>query len=189
MRKDSMDDKELVEGCIAGKRKCQELLYQRFAGAMMNVCLRYSKSHVEAEDALQEAFIKVFLNLHHFRFESSLGVWIKRVTINTLLTKLREKRVDDFSVNIQDYNEMLPSVTIHEDPTVPMDVLMKMIHDLPHGYKAVFNMREIDGYELQQIADTLQCTNVTVRSQLFKAKTKLKQNIEKWLNEEYKQKK
>jgi RNA polymerase sigma-70 factor (ECF subfamily) len=186
MREDRMNEKELVEGCIAGKKKCQELLYQRFAGAMMNVCLRYFRSEAEAEDALQEAFIKVFLNLHHFRFESSLGFWIKKVTINTLLTKLRKKGADDLSVNIHDYDENMLSVTMQEDPVVPMGVLIKMIHDLPHGYRTVFNMREIDGYELQQIADTLQCTNVTVRSQLFKAKTKLKQSIEKWIKEEYK---
>jgi len=176
-----MNEKELVEGCIAGKEKYQNLLYQRFADAMMNVCLRYSKSKEEAEEALQDAFVKVFLNLRQFRFESSLGIWIKKVTINTLLVKLRIKKTEPFKVSIDEYEVNMPSVMIHEDAIVPMDILLKMIHDLPDGYRTVFNMREIDDYEIQQIADVLQCTNVTVRTQLFKAKNKLKQKIEDWM--------
>ena len=180
-----MDEKELVEGCIAGKRKYQELLYYRFAGAIMNICLRYSNSKEEAEDALQEVFIKVFLNLQHFKFGSTLGYWIKRVAVNTLLTKLKKNKREGFSISIDEYDETAPAVILKEDPSVPMDILIKMIHSLPDGYRIVFNMREIDGYDLQDIADKLQCTNVTVRTQLFKAKSKLKQNIENWLKGEY----
>ncbi len=176
-----MDEKKLVEGCIAGKPKCQQLLYQRFAGAMMNICLRYSKSQVEAEDALQEAFVKVFLHLHQFRFESSLGSWIKKLTVNVLLTKIRRKTATDFTVEITGYEEWMPAVMIEKDPLVPMDVLMKMINDLPDGYKAVFNLREIDGFEFPEIAKMLNCEQSTVRSQLFKAKNRLKDNIETWL--------
>lgn len=181
-----MSDKELVEGCIAGKNKCQEALYKRFAGAMMTVCLRYFKLEVEAEDALQEAFIKIFLNLRHFKFESTLGYWIKRVTINTVLSKIHRKKTEGVGIEVSEYEEDIPYVTVEKDPVVPMNVLMEMIQDLPNGYRMVFNMREIDGYELQEIADKMQCSNITVRTQLFKAKNKLKENIEDWLKGEYK---
>jgi len=181
-----MTEKELVEGCIAGKRKCQNMLYQRFAGMIMSICLRYSNSKEEAEDVLQEVFVKIFLNLQCFRFESTLHYWIKKVTVNTLLVKLRKKEVEKISISVDEVCEKMPFVAMKEDPAVPLDILMKMVQNLPIGYRIVFNMREIEGYELQQIADELQCTNATVRSQLFKAKAKLKQNIENWLKGEYK---
>ena len=179
-----MTERELVEGCIVGKKKCQELLYQLFAGRIMNICLRYLKSKAEAEDALHDIFIKIFLNLQQFKFESTLAYWVKRVTINTILTKLKRKKMESLTFDISEYNEEELSVTMDEDPDVPMEVLVKMVQALPYGQRMVFNMREVEGYEVQEVADTLQCSNITVRTQLFKAKNKLKDNIENWLKGE-----
>jgi len=179
-----MTEKELVEGCIIGKKKCQELLYQLFAGRMMNICLRYLKSKAEAEDALHDAFIKIFLNLQHFKFESTLAYWVKRVTINTILSKIKRKKIENLAVDVGEYNEDIPYVTMNEDAVVPMEVLMKMIQDLPYGQRMVFNMREIEGYKVEEVAEMLKCSNITVRTQLFKAKSKLRENIENWLKGE-----
>lgn len=179
-----MSDKELVEGCIAGKAKYQELLYHRFAGAMFNICLRYSKTSVEAEDMLQEVFVKVFLNIKNFRFESTLGYWIKRLTINALLTHQKKKRPENSLVDMDEAIQEIPAITVNADAIVPMNVLTAMIRELPDGYRTIFNMREVDGYELQEIADELHCSNANVRSQLCKAKVALKKKIEKWLENE-----
>lgn len=183
-----MSEKELVKGCIAGKEKYQNLLYQRFAGWVMNSCLRYTNSKEDAEDILQEIFIKIFLNLHQFKFDSSLWYWIKKLTINVLSVKLRKtvkKEARKLSVSIDESRAEISPVMVNEGPDIPMEVLLTMIQNLPDGYRTVFNMKEIDDYDFQAIADRLQCTNATVRSQLFKAKNTLKKNIDNWIKKEY----
>lgn len=181
-----MTDQEIVEGCISGKPKYQQILYQRFAGPMLNICKRYTRTQSEAEDMLQDVFVKVFLNIHRFRFESTLGYWIKRLTVNTLISNQRKKNVNNNLVDIEEMAQELPEVTVPADATVPMDVLLGMIRELPEGYRTIFNMREIDGYDLQEIAEIVGCSNSTVRSQLFKAKNVLKKKVEEWLKTEIK---
>ena len=179
-----INDKELIEGCIAGKPKYQQMLYDRYANAMFGICKRYTRSSTEAEDMLQDVFVKIFLNLNKFRMDSSLGYWIKRLTINTLISNYRKKKIEDHEVDIDEMSEQLPAVTVSPEKSIPIDVLLEMVNSLPEGYRTVFNLREIDGYELQEIANTLNCTNVTVRSQLFKAKAALKKKIELWMKYE-----
>lgn len=179
-----INEKKLVEGCIAGKPDYQKMLYDRFADAMFVICKRYTKNSAEAEDMLQDVFIKVFLNLSKYRFESSLGFWIKRLTINTLISNQRKKCVENFQVDMEEVQYDLPVVMPETESSIPMDVLLEMVSSLPDGYRTVFNLREIDGYEFEEIARILQCTNSTVRSQLFKAKTTLKKKIEEWMKGE-----
>lgn len=182
--KEMISDKELIKGCISGNPKYQEMLYHRFATAMLGVCRRYTRNTAEAEDMLQEVFVKVFLHLKDFRQESSLGYWIKRLAINALISEQRKKNVSNYTVSMEESVQEFSAVTVPVDTSIPMDVLLQMVDELPEGYKTVFNLREIDGYELQEIADMLNCTNATVRSQLFKAKKKLKERIEKWMARE-----
>ncbi|MDR1757479.1 MAG: sigma-70 family RNA polymerase sigma factor [Bacteroidales bacterium] len=174
-------EKELVKGCIAGKTRHQSLLYLRFSPALFGICKRYAKNKEEAEDLLQDIFVKIFLNISHFRFESSLLYWMKKIAINTLISyHKKHNHLAEEMVPIEDIPEHLLPVTIPTDPEIPMDVLLAMINKLPMGYRMVFNLREIEGLEFQKIAEMLECSQVTVRSQLYKAKNALKKQIEDW---------
>jgi RNA polymerase sigma-70 factor (ECF subfamily) len=179
-------DKELVEGVILGNPKFQKELYSRYSGALFAICKRYAKNTAEAEDLMQDVFVKIFLNLHQFRFESSLGFWAKRLTINSLLNYIKKKNIENNFVSTDEYDNEIQDVRINDDVDVPYEVLLNMVQKLPLGYRTVFNMKEIDGYENKEIASLLGCTESTVRTQLFKAKKELKQKIEKWSQNEIK---
>lgn len=177
-------DQQMIEGCIAGNPKCQRLLYDRFAEELYFICRRYTNSNEDAEDLLQNVFIRVFLNLKDFKFESSLKVWIKKVTVNTVISNLRKMKREPMQLNYENCEDgVLPIVEV-PDAEIPMEVLVEIIRKLPSGYRTVFNMREIDGYEFEEIAKQLELHPGTVRSQLFKAKMMLKKEIEEWAKNE-----
>ena len=179
-----ISDKEIVEGCKAGKPKYQKILYQRFASQMFGVCRRFTGNTVEAEDLLQDSFVKVFLNIKNFRDECSLGFWVKKLTINTLISHFRKENSLKKSAEIDDLNDEIPDTSVPDDVGIPLAVIVKMVNELPEGYRTVFNLREIDGYEFDEIAEMLNCANSTVRSQLYKAKQALKSKIEEWKKNE-----
>jgi len=179
-----ISDKEIVEGCKAGKPKYQKILYQRFAGQMFGICRRFTSNTAEAEDLLQDSFVKVFLNIQNFRNECSLGFWIKKLTINTLVSHFRKRNSLKRAFEVDDLNDEIPDTSIPDDGTIPMEVIVNMVNELPDGYRTVFNLKEIDGYEFTEIAELLNCTTSTVRSQLCKAKQSLKSKIEVWKKNE-----
>jgi RNA polymerase sigma-70 factor (ECF subfamily) len=179
MKKVDVTEQQLIKGCIDGISKYQEMLYYRFAKEALTLCKRYAKNEAEAEDLLQDAFIKIFLNLKSFRNESSLKSWINRIVINTAISHVRKKTVWN-EINESEELDNSEAVMI-EEADVPMDVLMEMIQKLPETYRIVFNMREIDDLEYSQIADHLHVTESTVRANLTRAKSKLKQWIIDWM--------
>jgi len=144
----------------------------------MLTCLRYVKSKEDAEDLVQEAFVKIFRDLHQFdASKASYLSWSKRVVINTCLMKLRKKSVFNFMDNIVDMTNKfyLPSRAIEN---LSLQDLTKKIQALPKGYRTVFNMYVIDGYSHAEIADKLDISESTSKTQLFKAKKHLRIDIE-----------
>jgi RNA polymerase sigma-70 factor (ECF subfamily) len=171
------DDLKLIEGCIKGDRKMQRQLYEQFSPRMMAVSLRYAKSQLEAEDILQEAFIKVFNKIETFRKESSLYHWIKTIVINTALSHQRSKLYqfpmgdvketdfsssEDFSLSDFHFNELLG-----------------MIQTLPAGCQMVFNLYAIEGYKHHEIAEMLEISEGTSKSQFSRARVLLQGMLEK----------
>ncbi len=167
--------KELIEQCVKGDRKAQRKLYDLFAGKMYVVCLRYALSDQEAEDMLQESFIKVFKNIKNFRGDSRLGYWIKRIVVNTALNHRRNKlymypMVDVEEVNQKTEDDHIMSEYSYQD-------LLKMIGELPAGSRIVFNMYAIDGYSHKEIAERLGISTGTSKSQYSRAKMLLQKKI------------
>jgi RNA polymerase sigma-70 factor (ECF subfamily) len=171
------DDLKLIEGCIKGDRKMQRQLYEQFSPRMMAVSLRYAKSQLEAEDIMQEAFIKVFNKIQTFRKESSLYHWIKTIVVNTALSHQRSKlyqfpmgdvKEADFSIN-EDFS--LSDFHFNE--------LLSMIQSLPAGCQMVFNLYAIEGYKHHEIADMLEISEGTSKSQFSRARVLLQNMLEK----------
>ncbi|MBC7865516.1 MAG: sigma-70 family RNA polymerase sigma factor [Bacteroidia bacterium] len=171
-----LPDENLIDGCIAGKREFQKILYDRFGSKMLYVCFRYCKNREEAEDVLQDGFVKVFNNISKFRKEGSLEGWIRRIMVNTALENLRKQKSIPKITDIEDERINTPSEMDAVGKLHAKD-LMAMIDKLPPGYKLVFNLFAIEGYSHQEIAGMLNITEGTSKSQLSKARDYLKKNI------------
>lgn len=173
----SVDDK-IIEGCISGKRLAQNQLYQKYSPGMLGVCLRYSKNLAEAEDILQEGFIKVFKNIKNFRKEGSFEGWIRRIMINSAITHINKNKISFKEID-EDKME-LPEEGNTNEVYAPVDkeVLLNLIQNMPGGYKVVMNLYVFEGYSHKEISEMLEITESTSKSQLFKARKYLKNKLE-----------
>jgi RNA polymerase sigma factor (sigma-70 family) len=170
-----LTEKELIEGCVRKDTRCQRALFERYAGTMLSVCRRYASDQKEAEDMLQETFIRVFSYVDQFKFQGSLEGWIKRITVNASLRVLQNKKVR-FSEIKEDHHEY-PTVDAFALSSLGAAELLKLISHLPDGYRTVFNLYAIEGYTHEEIADLLHIKPASSRSQLSKARSLLKEQI------------
>ena len=152
---------------------CKQL-YLQYADAMYNVSMRILQHQAEAEDALQEAFIKVFNNIEQYRNESSIGSWIKQIVTNTCLNALRKKKLvlNELDENIEVSENDDESESENDFST---EEIKEAIEQLPQGYRVIFNLFMFENYAHKQIAEMLEISESTAKSQLFKAKRKLKE--------------
>jgi len=172
-----MDDLTLVNECAKGNSKAQRALFDKFAPKMMAVCQRYLRNTQEAEDVLQDGFVKVFQKIVDFKMEGSLEGWIRRIVVNTALDTIRrnKKLLDDVQVEEVQYKV---SFTDHQFDGMDLAQLMKLIDGMPDGYRVVFNMFAIEGYSHKEIADTLGVTENTSKSQYSRARAFLRTQLE-----------
>ncbi len=178
-------DDPILEGCIAGKRNAQHQLYMKYSSTMMAVCIRYSGNREEAEDILQEGFLKVFQKISTFRKEGSLEGWIKRIIINHALNRFRKNRNIPFHEDIEEINEteiLQNDEEVNAPEPVPAETLLLMIQSLPQGYRLVFNMYVLEGYSHKEIAESLNITENTSKTQLLKARRLLRKKLDEMIN-------
>lgn len=170
-----MTEKYLIQACIRGDQKSQEALFRQYSGKMLAVCRRYTRHHMEAEDVLQDAFIKVFRNLEKFEQRGSFEGWIRRIVVNTALKNIDKKSFTNEQIGgAQDYDSgAAPSVY----SSLGAEDLMQLIARLPEGYRLVFNLYAIEGFSHKEIAELLDIGESTSRSQLVKARKMLQEMI------------
>jgi RNA polymerase sigma factor (sigma-70 family) len=169
--------KNIINGCLKGSRRDQELLYRRFAARLYAVCLQYSGNDEEARDILQEGFIKIFENLIHYKYEGSFDGWVRRIVVNTALEKYRSKhnlyRVDDI--------DQIPEQDAEPDNEDYAGLgardLMEIIRELPPRYRIVFNLFAIEGYTHKEISDMMSISEGTSKSNLSRARVILQRRV------------
>ena len=166
---------ELVKQCAKNDRKAQEEIYQLFSGKLFSICLKYSKNKQEAQDNFQDGFITIFNKIGQFKFKGSFEGWLKRVMVNTILLKYRQKNV----LNL--VTEEIPDEVIVDidDDEVSLDFLLNLIQELPDRYRMVFNLYVLDGFSHKEISKMLQIAEGTSKSNLARARAILKLKIEK----------
>jgi|TARA_B110000046_G_scaffold136879_1_gene143113 RNA polymerase sigma factor (sigma-70 family) len=169
-------DKFLIKGCKKGKPSAQESLYAKYSKAMYAVALRYVKVIQEAEDILQESFIKVFQNIGKFRGDSSLPYWIKRIVVNTALNHQRSKLFLYPMVDVENLDDRVVNEDVFSE--FSYQELVKMIMTLPDGCRIIFNMYAIEGYKHHEIAERLKISEGTSKSQYSRAKKLLIKMLE-----------
>lgn len=167
---------DLIEGCRKGNRTWQYLLYQEFSKRMMGVCLRYSKSVQEAEDILQEGFLKIYQHIKEFKGQSQLQTWMTRIMVNTALNMHRRKL---YLFPMLDVEETMKVDDGNSFADLSYEHLLLMIQGLPHGSQIVFNMYAVEGYSHKEIAEQLGISEGTSKSQYARAKELLKKELEK----------
>jgi RNA polymerase sigma factor (sigma-70 family) len=167
-----MKDEELVQLCLKKDRVAEKALYDRFAGQMFAICVRYMRNRQEAEDVFQEGMIKVYSKLGTWQGSGPLGGWMRRVFIHMSLNQIKAQRKKLFSdiENISEPDNDLPNAL---DDMSAAEILTT-IHQLPLGYKTVFNLFAIEGYSHAEIAAELGVSESTSKTQFLKAKAKLK---------------
>lgn len=176
------DLQKIVDGCIKGKRKYQEQLFKLYYGKMMAVCMRYAKDQDEAQDMVQNGFIKIFNKLDVYNFEGSLEGWIRRIMVNTAIDQIRKNKRDPFSIEddnrVQNLEEDIPfSDEDDYDVKIKAETAIKAISALSPAYRTVFNLYVVEGFTHKEIAEYLGISEGTSKSNLAKAKQKLKDEL------------
>ena len=167
-----MDHQKLVKDCLKGKSQAQRELYELFAQPMLGVCYRYTRSVRDAEDVLQEGFIKVFHHLQQYKQEGELGAWIRRIMVNTALNYLKRNR--KYQEEMFFTEEYLHPVT-NDDPAIRLQAkeLADLIRQLPQGYQVIFNLHAVEGFTHVEIGEMLGISDGTSRSQYSRARNLL----------------
>ncbi|MEO7446371.1 MAG: sigma-70 family RNA polymerase sigma factor [Ferruginibacter sp.] len=172
-----MTEEDIIRGCTKQDAACQKMLYDRYASSMLGVCNRYARNTADAEDILQEAFIKVFSKIFQFKFEGSFEGWVRRIVVNTALKKYSLAR---YSKEINNFEEK-HAYEYYDEPAAyhhlsEKDILL-MINKLPDGYRLIFNLYVIEGFAHEDIAKMLGIQAGTSRSQLVKARNLLQKQL------------
>jgi RNA polymerase sigma factor (sigma-70 family) len=167
--------RSVIDACMLGERSAQFELYRLYSKAMYNVCLRMLKNATDAEDVLQNAFIDIFTKLHSFEFQSAIGAWMKRIVINNCINFLQRKKFnfDEFDAQTHgkdmiDTNEDIPMAGLS------VERVQKALMQLPDGYRVVFSLYMLEGYDHEEISEVLKISESTSKSQLHRAKQKLR---------------
>jgi RNA polymerase sigma factor (sigma-70 family) len=168
---------EIIKECIEGNRIAQERLYNFYASRMRGTCLRYAGSVFEAEDIFQDGFIKVFTNLKNYKNQGSLDGWIRRIIVNTAIDAYK-KNIEKNAHVSYDMLEEEEIAQVEIADNLDEEDLIQVLAKLPDGYRIVFNLYAIEGFSHKEIADKLEITESTSKSQLFKARKQIQHLLE-----------
>ena len=177
-KNESYDEISLIKACSNGDNNAFKKIYDTHSGTMYSICLRYMNNQDEANDALQEGFIKVFKNIGKFKFSGSFEGWMKRIFVNSSIELIRKRRYHS-DVNDLNTNE-LPLTDSINVGTIDAEKMMELVQKLPEGYRTVFNMFVVDGYSHREISEHLGINENTSKSQLFKARKQLQSWLKDW---------
>lgn len=186
LEKQTLTEQELVEGCRRGDDVARRQLYERYAGKMMAICMRYMGNREEAEDLLHDGYIKLYGSFDKFEWqgEGTLPAWMARVMANLALQRLRKTDVMSQTVELENTAELRDDVDRPDEgpdiETIPKKVLMQFIEELPPGYRTVFNMYVFEGKNHIEIGKELGINNKSSASQLVRARAILKERVNEW---------
>ena len=171
-------EQQLIRACLRDDPQAQRQLYEQYKVPLFRLCLRYAGHRQEAEDFLQEGFLKAFSDLHQYRGEGMLGAWLRKVVLNVILQQLRRQK-QLFSIVSIEEAENLPDTGDDIFSRMRARALLNLIQQLPPGYRTVFNLYVIEGYNHKETGELLGISENTSKSQLSKAKALLRKMLEK----------
>jgi len=171
-----LNETDLIQGCIRKNTTAQHALFEKYAGILMTICRRYAGDRHEAEDMLQETFISIFTHINQFKSAGSFDGWLRRITVNAAIKILQRRKIKVIGITTDQHELISPDVDVLSD--LNEEDLLKLISQLPDGYRLIFNLYVIEGYSHDEIAGMLKIKTATSRSQLSKARTMLRDRID-----------
>ena len=175
---EQMDDtREMIEGCMRGEKRWQDRLYKKYSSLLYGICLRYTKNRMEAQDVVQETFVKIYKNIHTFTEGHSFEGWVRRIAINTSITQYRKNQRIGYSEDLDEVVLRRDEPTEFEDLEFTREEMLHCINQLPTGYRTVFNLYVVEGFMHKEIADMLGIDVNTSKSQLSRAKSHLQKEL------------
>ena len=174
-----LNDLEIIAGCTRHERKAQQMLYDKYSRFLLGVCMRYVSDRAEAEDILQDSFLKIYFNIKDFSGTGSFAGWLRKVAVNTAITHYHKNLKFRYHTEIEEYVSVEKGTVSFEESLYNADELQKVLNELPAGYKMVFNLYAIEGYKHKEIAEMLGIDTNTSKSQYSRAKAVLRDKLEK----------
>jgi len=171
----TQSEQDLIKGCLKGDNRSQRNLFERFSPLMLSVCRRYVKETDMAESVMLEGFMKVYNKLDSFKSEGSFEGWIRRIMVNESLTWIRKNKTMYLEVDIEKADKEVDFDLISSK--LEAEDIIDLIHKLPHGYRTVFNLYAIEGYNHKEIAEQLGINKNTSKSQLSRARAYLQKEL------------
>jgi len=170
-------EKEILTGCVRGKQSAQWELYNRYSRLLLAICNRYAKSMDEAEDILQEGFVKIFLNIKEFKGDGPLMAWMRRIMINTAITHYHKMLKHRYHDDIDEVGESKFEDKDWGEAEFTEEELMSLIQQMPEGYRHVFNLYAMEGYKHREIAEILKIDENTSKSQYSRSRRWLQERL------------
>jgi RNA polymerase sigma-70 factor (ECF subfamily) len=172
-----LDERQIIDGCCRKDRNAQKALFDRYAAMLLGVCVRYSSRHDEAEDILQEGFVKIFSNIRDYAGTGSFINWMKKIMINTSITHYHRNLKHAWHKDIEKVQEMEIEGNVYHEADFTREELTKTIQELPHGYRMVFNLYAIEGFKHKEIAAMLDIDVNTSKSQYSRARSLIRKKL------------
>lgn len=174
-----MSDQQIIEGCAKHERKAQQLLYDKYSRFLLGVCLRYATDRDEAEDILQESFLKIFFNIKDFSGTGSFIGWLRKVAVNTAITHYHKNLKFRYHIEIEEFVSVETGTVSFEEDFFTSDELFRVLNELPPGYRMVFNLYAVEGYKHKEIAEMLGIDTNTSKSQYSRAKAAIREKLDR----------
>jgi RNA polymerase sigma-70 factor (ECF subfamily) len=173
-----MGDQQLIKLCAKHDRKAQQELYDKYSGLLLGVCLRYAADRAEAEDILQDSFLKIFFNIKDYTGSGSFTGWLRKVTVNTAITNYHKNLKYRYHVDIEEFVSMETGTSSFEEDFFNSEELIRVLNELPAGFRMVFNLYAVEGYKHKEIGEMLGIDTNTSKSQYSRAKAALRSKLE-----------
>jgi RNA polymerase sigma-70 factor (ECF subfamily) len=172
-----ISEKDILIGCIKGKQSAQRELYKRYSRLLLAICNRYAKDIEEAEDVLQEGFVKIFLNIKEFKGDGPLLAWMSRIMINTAITHYHKMRKHRYHDDLAEVSESKFEDKGWGEAEFTREELFSVIRQMPDGYRQVFNLYALEGYKHREIAEIMKIDENTSKSQYSRARRWLQDRL------------
>jgi len=176
----NISEEKLIEGCVEGNRYAQKLLFEKYRSLMFAICMRYAKNRDEAEDVMIDGFMKIYTSLNEYKKKGSFEGWLKKIMVNAAINNYRANLKHYYNSRIDEDSFLeIGDETDNFKTNYSAEYLIKLIQELPDGYRMVFNLYEIEGYSHKEIAEIMNISLSTAKTQLFYAKKSLQKKLTK----------
>jgi RNA polymerase sigma factor (sigma-70 family) len=174
-----MSEQQIIEGCARHERKAQKVLYEKYSRLLLGVCMRYASNKAEAEDILQDSFLKIFFRIKDYSGTGSFIGWLRKVVVNTAITNYHVNLKYRYHIEIEEYVSVESGSAGFDEDFFTADELFTVLNELPRGYRMIFNLYAVEGYKHKEIAEMMGIDTNTSKSQYSRARAAIRYKLDR----------